>query len=47
VVESLRWIHELVASGRARPEEIAICTTSTFKDMEETESRTPLDRWKR
>lgn len=29
VVESLRWARELIASGRARPEEIAICSTST------------------
>lgn len=28
-IESLRWARELVASGRARPEEIAICATST------------------
>jgi len=28
-VESLRWIRELIASGRARPEEIAICATAT------------------
>jgi RecB family exonuclease len=29
VVESLRWVRELLASGRARPEEIAIAATST------------------
>jgi hypothetical protein len=29
VIESLRWSRELIASGRARPEEIAICSTST------------------
>lgn len=29
VVESLRWIRDLIASGRARPDEIAICATST------------------
>jgi hypothetical protein len=29
VVEALRWMRELVASGRARPEEIAICATAT------------------
>ncbi|TIP82562.1 MAG: PD-(D/E)XK nuclease family protein, partial [Mesorhizobium sp.] len=29
VVEALRWMRELVASGRARPEEIAICATSS------------------
>ena len=29
VVESLRWARELIASGRARPEEISICSTST------------------
>lgn len=29
VVEALRWMRELIASGRARPEEIAICATST------------------
>jgi hypothetical protein len=29
VVESLRWVRELLASGGARPEEIAICATST------------------
>jgi hypothetical protein len=28
-VESLRWIRELIASGRARPEEIAICAAAT------------------
>jgi hypothetical protein len=29
VVEALRWVRELIASGRARPEEIAICATAT------------------
>lgn len=29
VVEALRWMRELIASRRARPEEIAICATST------------------
>ncbi|MGY3610821.1 MULTISPECIES: hypothetical protein [unclassified Bradyrhizobium] len=29
VVEALRWLRELVSSGRARPEEIAICATAT------------------
>ena len=29
VVEALRWMRELVVSGRARPEEIAICATAT------------------
>lgn len=29
VVEALRWMRELIASGRAHPEEIAICATST------------------
>lgn len=29
VVEALRWMRDLIASGRARPEEIAICATST------------------
>jgi len=28
-VEALRWMRELMASGRARPEEIAICATAT------------------
>ncbi len=28
VVEALRWMRELIASGRARPEEIAICATA-------------------
>lgn len=28
-VESLRWARELIASGKARPEQIAICATST------------------
>jgi hypothetical protein len=28
-VEALRWMRELIASGRARPEEIAICATAT------------------
>jgi hypothetical protein len=29
VVEALRWLHELIASGRARPGEIAICAPAT------------------
>jgi RecB family exonuclease len=29
VVEALRWMRELIASGRARPEEIAICAAAT------------------
>lgn len=29
VIEALRWVRELIAAGRARPEEIAICATST------------------
>jgi PD-(D/E)XK nuclease superfamily len=29
VVESLRWVRELLASGCAKPDEIAICATST------------------
>jgi PD-(D/E)XK nuclease superfamily len=29
VIEALRWARELIASGKARPEEIAICATST------------------
>ncbi|WP_311028633.1 PD-(D/E)XK nuclease family protein [Mesorhizobium koreense] len=29
VVEALRWIRELIASGRARPDEIAVCATAT------------------
>jgi hypothetical protein len=29
VVESLRWVRELLASGSAGPDEIAICATST------------------
>lgn len=28
-VEALRWMRELIASGRARPEEIAICAPAT------------------
>jgi RecB family exonuclease len=28
-VEALRWIRELIASGRARPDEIAVCATAT------------------
>ncbi|RWQ22773.1 MAG: PD-(D/E)XK nuclease family protein [Mesorhizobium sp.] len=28
VVEALRWMRELIASGRAKPEDIAICATS-------------------
>ena len=27
-VEALRWMRELIASGRARPEEVAICATA-------------------
>ncbi len=29
VVEALRWLRELVSSGRARPEDVAICATTT------------------
>jgi hypothetical protein len=29
VTESFRWAHHLVSSGQARPEEVAICATST------------------
>jgi RecB family exonuclease len=29
VVEALRWMRKLIASGHARPEEIAICATAT------------------
>jgi RecB family exonuclease len=29
VVESLRWAHDLVSAGRARPEDIALCAPST------------------
>lgn len=29
VVEALRWVRELIASGRARPDEIAVCATAT------------------
>lgn len=29
VVEALRWMRELIASGAARPEEIAICSATT------------------
>ncbi|MCP3468191.1 PD-(D/E)XK nuclease family protein [Bradyrhizobium sp. CCGUVB23] len=29
IVEALRWMRELIASGRARPSEIAICATAT------------------
>lgn len=29
VVEALRWIRELIASGRATPDEIAVCATAT------------------
>ncbi len=29
VIEALRWMRELVASGHARPEEIAICASAT------------------
>jgi RecB family exonuclease len=29
VVESLRWAHELISAGRARPEEVALCAPST------------------
>ncbi|MCA1367197.1 PD-(D/E)XK nuclease family protein [Bradyrhizobium sp. BRP14] len=28
-VEALRWVRELISSGQARPEEIAICATAT------------------
>jgi RecB family exonuclease len=28
-VETLRWIRELIVSGRARPDEIAVCATAT------------------
>ena len=28
-VEALRWVRELIASGRARPDEIAVCATAT------------------
>ena len=28
-VEALRWIRELIASGRARPDELAVCATAT------------------
>ena len=28
-VEALRWIRELISSGRARPDEIAVCATAT------------------
>lgn len=28
-VEALRWIRELIASGRVRPDEIAVCATAT------------------
>lgn len=28
-VEALRWARDLIASGRARPEEIAVCATAT------------------
>ena len=28
-VEALRWIRELIASGRARPDQIAVCATAT------------------
>jgi hypothetical protein len=28
-IEALRWMRELIASGHARPEEIAICATAT------------------
>lgn len=34
VVEALRWVRELIASGRARPDEIAVCATAT-KDWDE------------
>jgi hypothetical protein len=46
-VESLRWICELIASGRARPEDIAVCATST-DDWDEhflvlaTDARLPI-----
>lgn len=29
VIEALRWVSELIASGRARPQQIAICATAT------------------
>ncbi|WP_316193889.1 PD-(D/E)XK nuclease family protein [Bradyrhizobium sp. SZCCHNRI1029] len=29
VVEALRWVRELISSGRARPHEIAVCATAT------------------
>jgi hypothetical protein len=29
VVEALRWVRELLASGRAQPEQIAVCATAT------------------
>lgn len=29
VVEALRWIRELIASGGARPDEIAVCATAS------------------
>jgi hypothetical protein len=29
VVEALRWVRELISSGRARPDEIAVCATAT------------------
>ena len=28
-VEALRWVRELIASGRARPDQIAVCATAT------------------
>ena len=28
-VEALRWVRELIASGRARPDEVAVCATAT------------------
>ena len=33
-VEALRWVRELIASGRARPEQIAVCATAT-KDWDD------------
>ena len=33
-VEALRWVRELIASGRARPEQIAVCAAAT-KDWDD------------
>src|SRR4029077_5280845 len=33
-VEALRWVRELIASGRARPDQIAVCATAT-KDWDD------------